>query len=551
MDAKQFTNLVKEIKQINQTPDKKISRMVDTQPVTQKKKKALFAGIGDLVKKAAPVAANFIPGVGPLASQLLSTLNDDEWFDKYNSAGASFNEMLTTKVIIAPDSTRKKPKISVQPRAAFMRFATDVALGNKSLKDIYGSSLLATIRDKTNNVLVSNVEDYYTAFASSARLLAIYYTLEKYTMFAKTQPINIPVIDQLIEGISPTNINKLNGMKESLKNFISSTIRLPYALTEAIRWRFGTMFHTFNTGQPGFVTYDIINIIEFHADSLQIDIQQLQAEIMNAGRASADIYTTFKNHIQRLDVEKAHYDEKEFNLRHNLTLGEFENLKGEFLFDLIKDSRLANSPAVQASTLSTNIWTPSSNVHTNLALFPVEVELDINGPLTISRIYHYITHDLDSYKLTDPQLTFLKSVSKSGWNAIDMGNFYNDLHYVEDSSSTGKIQLASNTTRNTIADLVSNNLVTSLAASMGIYRKALRTGFRYDPLSASYVELDFKMDSDLISYDLAKIAGETLLSIQTAAIRNLLRGDYAGPKPELVNKDIKPLLSEVVTEIIE
>jgi hypothetical protein len=70
---------------------------------------------------------------------------------------------------------------------------------------------------------------------------------------------------------------------------------------------------------------------------------------MKCGRAAADYKLAYSAHQVKFDVDNAHYDEKEFNLRANMAAP--SKLRGKH-HELILDSRLDQSAALQAVTLS-------------------------------------------------------------------------------------------------------------------------------------------------------------------------------------------------------
>lgn len=544
-------------------------------PISGTNKSGFFKTLGKGLSKVAPTAAGMIPGVGPLASQLLSTLNDDEWFDEYKSAGASFNELLTTTV----DNRIGTDNIFIYPRGAFAHVQIDKP--EDGVKDVIFPSMLAYIRQKTNNVLADDIDSYYAVILASIQLYEIYYTMEKLTQFSMRLPVNIPMVTDLFQAIAPENLNTFIGIKDSLKSYLQSTIRLPYALVEAIRWRFGTMFHSFNTGQPGFVNYYPVGqkLIGSPADlsgrnkpnEFDEAIKMIQQNlIIPSGRAAADIKMAYQDHQIKYDVEDPHYDEKEFNLRANMssyrTAESASTEMANFVSTarLIKDSRLASSPAIQASTLSTSIElnSPSGGKLKSVALFPVYrarvnpnlYGLDGAAMITFSmfvavalpnRIYGngmstlgalglpLISHDSNSAKI------------KSGWATFTPSILENKV-IAEYGSRTVTAKYNVNVNQLSRADAsFGGNVQTGVMRSLGFYENNdLLHYATYLKDADESPALRLTIVNNAISYDLAKIGISTLQSIQTAALRNLTRGDYKAKRPDVVTPTV---IKDVVT----
>jgi hypothetical protein len=126
----------------------------------------------EVAKAAVPTALSAIPVAGPilgsLASKLMSTMNDDEWFSDFTTAGATFNEMLKSDSISADGSQYNNPTYAAVANfvGAFAQTVTVVNLGDDVKNNVF-PSLLAYIRKRTNNVLVDNVDQYWYALGAS------------------------------------------------------------------------------------------------------------------------------------------------------------------------------------------------------------------------------------------------------------------------------------------------------------------------------------------------------------------------------------------------
>jgi len=329
---------------------------------------------GNLLKSAAPEVVGLIPGVGPLAKMMLSTMNDDEWFSEFGTAGATFNELNALQSSTDDDNF-------LRGIGATMHFPTFINSASGIFRDQM-PSILAYVRNKAQNILMDDVNQYTVAFVAAVKLYAIYYTGKKYVMLSENQPLNIPLLYSDCFALTPSIYSAFAGMIENLGQYLKTSVRLPYALVEYLRWRFGTSFYSSNTGKPGLVFYDYvpaydvetiwsqrtlgnIGVADFIANLGEL-IEGARTSYISAGRAGADLKLAYDDHQIRYDVEKPHYDEKEFCLRSNLTPW-YERDEPEAPLvttkqpgtassvDLYLDSRLDTSPALQAVTISTGI----------------------------------------------------------------------------------------------------------------------------------------------------------------------------------------------------
>lgn len=538
-------------KMVNNIPD-------STKPVPNNAKKSLFNGVGSLLKTAAPIAASFIPGVGPIASQLLSTLNDDSWFEEYKSAGAAFNEKLVTK--ITNQGTKANVKLLVNPRAAIATIHTRPNFYSTGVQKEVGASMLAYIRKQTNNVLADDTDLYFKVIDAYMHLYAIHFTLAKWLKFAQKQPINIPMPSEVVQIIKPQHLNLLMGIAESLKQYLQATVKLPYPLVEAMRWRFGTLFHSFNTGQPGFVSYDRVSPVATVSaqdkgamllEWISNDIKTYQNIIAEAGRAGGDVTLAYTNQINRLDVEDAHYDEKEFNLRHNIMFQDASYPLVE-LIPIIKDSRLATSPAIQASLLSLSL----PDDENDLTLFTCYRERPDSDNMATWLAY-YVDSTIPYTDNPHNNAALAGIPTKAGWY---LDEFLPGQHLtsrslsfrIDNATGPGALTLSDSMKTDGRATLSYNNsnlFTIALQRSLGFYKtpSSQSTMVFENGTGNNYAQLILSVDQ--ISYDLALVSPETVRAIQSAALRNLTRGNMPGPKPDVTVADVKPAITEIAKSI--
>lgn len=533
---------------------KKVIQSLVTQP---KKANATGGKLMGLLKLIAPTALSLIPGgaaFAPLASSILSTMNDDEWFDAFTGNGASFNQFLQD--MGSRGTISGKNVYELAPAAAIMRVWVKPNTYTSYLQN-FMPQVIADVRRITNNVLVDDVTKYDSAFIMASQLLAVHYMLQKYIKLSAHQPLNIPIISGALTLISPENMSQLIGIAKSLEDFVSSTIRLPYAYTAYLRWRFGTTFFSSNTGKPALILYDLFTIDDVQSSTTISELTQaismLQAAYIAAGRAGADLKLTYQDHVQDLSVEEAHYDEKEFNLRSNMTTfrpSTIENDK-ERPIRVLMDSRLDMNAAIQAVTIST----ATTNSAANVTPFPVESY----------QVFFYNQGTAVRSANVTPQVTYsgagtygLGATSKvdlfpTGWNWIGFTD--QDLASAGATGSATRMVIGGKPTAggsplliqytpmkndgsitvNTITMdylkllILGPSLLSSLQfhnrdfiiAEYGINPEAATTG---DGSEGKVSRI--RVTDTILSYDTAYLYTESLQNIQRAAIRNLVRSDY-------------------------
>jgi hypothetical protein len=350
----------------------------------------------DAGSKIMSIAGKALKYALPIAKVALS-LNDDEWFDEYKASGATFAETLQLNQDVG--KTDDGNKVAVESYVpSLVEIATDFCDYGNNTADFYNAfmpSILSYVRKKTNNVLIEETWKYDVAFVSTVRLYALYYTLRKYEKLALNVPINMPTLPLGVPAIEAKVFNQMIGIADSLEGYLKSTCGLPHALAEYLRWRYGTIFHSDNTGRPALITYDPfvhqvadqlekadepgmifdavynnyipwVRIIKNYNDefipALSHTIAKLQTSIQVTGRAISDLCLAYKDHQIKYDVNDATYDAKEYNLRCNLT-SPSKIITHKDAATVILDSRLDQSAALQAVTCSSSYlpWEPTED----------------------------------------------------------------------------------------------------------------------------------------------------------------------------------------------
>jgi len=522
-----------------------------------KKKKGFWGNLlekgTNLVKAVAPAALSAIPVAGPILANLASAINtnDDEWFDEFKSAGATFNELLADTKLSSEGNMRL---ITPGMLVTQVELLQDSMSAVSTFESQYLPIILAYVRKKTNNVLVTTESDYWKAFVTGSRLYAIYYTLEKYVKLTEDLPTNIPALTGTLPLINPINYSALVGVVDSLKNYLQITIKLPFAWTQYLRWRFGTMFLSENTGKSGLISYDYKYLVASGASvydlsvvpaQISANIDALKAILASTSRAVADIKLAYDDHQLKYDVETRHYDAKEFNLRCNLnserTRG-IPSLNWNPLGVLIyMDSRLDQNAAVQAITLST-------------------AGSDNNAPFHISGMY-IAWYVADAYDITyyhTPAAEWKQARVGAGWytNAVSydivdkIGNitvtqgqgafaaeYLEKQGYVTPVVTVG--QTADGAALNAYQKLVASYCISALQ----VHNQDFETIMGEAAAGAKR----FAFKSKLLSYDAAIITGTQIESIHRIALRNLFRGTYKAKTP--ASKD--PNVVEPIADIID
>lgn len=513
-------------------------------------KKLGEAGL-NIVKSAAPSLVSLIPGIGPIASQILSTLNDDEWFSEFKGNGATFNEWLKVYVETVPNVGIKIPAAY----AGLVEIPTGINQEDTFWND-YMPTILAYVREKTNNVLVDDATNYQLAFISASQLLAIYYHGAKLLELSANQPLNIPDLPARIKVISPENYASFAGVIKSLGEFIKTTIRLPYAWTEYLRWRYGTIFESENTGKPALISYTFTSFTIYTTDlpsegntlsaASELDkwtqlISGFKSAYIGAGRAGSDLKLAYSDHEQRLNVESRHYDEKEFNLRCNFTPTKstaysYRNNGNTILLD----SRLDMNAAIQAVTISTVGVTPGQN--------PTEFPPFITyAPLIHFYLDAVSLQNFTDFVTTKLQLepTLVKYVE--GWNTIIWRHDFNDVlkYSPTDASVNG---YGEGGTLGILA-YINDQLAAALAASAQLHN---RPNYSIACGDATHDTNYATVAITPLSYDIANVSGETIRNLHRAAMRNLIRGNYkrklADGAKEVIKDEVKEI-SKVVTDM--
>ena len=523
----------------------------------------------NVAKAVAPMAASFIPGVGPVVSKILSTLNDDEWFEEFTGNGATFNEYLKLTDVYNTYSSEHNT-LGVRPTGAIASITTYVNKLDSFWED-YMSSVLAYVRSKTNNVLVDDTTKYTDAFVAAISLYAVYYNIGKLIKLSEKQPLNIPTVVNAYTLIKPTNYAQTLAIHRSLEEFLKTSIKLPYALTSYLRWRFGTIFHSDNTGKPGLIMYDFCRWASLPmtaGSGITFDttvaglvglVDALKNDYVQAGRAGADIKLAYEDHSVIYNVEDPHYDEKEFNLRSNC--GESFTSPAN-AYTVILDSRLDMNAAIQAVTISTTpdpvwIWSVNSRNEYGPAFASNNLNVKTPFPTVRPRIAFYMDastlaqfRDTLSGDGTYPSLGNPNAIGyTSGWNFI----YPQSLYAFAAAADTQFLVLSeedwmrmNTATAPVVADYkaraIRSFIEQALMVSLQLHNRPV-----INSIEALVAGSSNAMDVQALplSYDMATLTRDSLNGLQRSAMRNLIRGNYKNKKNP-VTPELKSAVAETV-----
>jgi hypothetical protein len=405
----------------------------NTAPLKAKEADEVAEKSADTLSKVATFAKKGLQFALPIVKAALS-FNDDEWFSKYKTSGATFAEPLVARedhdAGKADDNLPEYALVHCKTVPALTQISTDFNANygdqTTSFDTSVMPSVLAYVRNKTNNVLVEQPNAYRDALVATIQLYSIYYTLRKYEKLTLNIPLNVPTLPLGVNALAPETYSQAVGIADALEGYLKTTSGAPYHILAYVRWRFGTTFKSDNTGRPGLIHYDpfasrtysyrnLDPIVIGHGtkdplitwvhnehetkpyiQSLKEAIGELQTRIMNCGRAAADLHTAYKDHQVDYSVNDSIFDAKEYNLRCNLT-SPMKVAPGYDKVELVLDSRLDQNAALQAVTCSSSkrmrkIAGESGN---GSAQYQVAVYKGVCPTDTEAIIYPFIDHTIN------------------------------------------------------------------------------------------------------------------------------------------------------------
>jgi hypothetical protein len=546
----------------------------------------------EVAKQALPTALSLVPGVGPVLSSLsqglLSTMNDDEWFEEFKSAGATFNEMLASTRVAGDKADVSTNDVNLQSLVGAVGvYSCHINLG-EAIKENVFPAFLNYVRSKTENVLVDDTDKYWYSIGDTIQLYAIYYDIMKYLKFAESLPLNAPTLPDVLVAANPVINSQIAGIASTLRDFLKTSTGIPYALREYLRWRFGTMFLSENSAKAGIISYDIdsvylpdntsyrINWVGFqiadtvtqNANRLITDlttaISALKNDILLQGRANADVALAFKAHATRYDVEERHYDEKEFNLRCNLTSDGQVAFTAKDHNRLLLDSRLDINAAIQAITLSTRPRgqaDPTSVIDetdfhgysgsTDLAFIHVVdtqiitnvVSLTSTAASTFNR--YLFTRTFAGTNWAWFRIFDAVNTNNSGGKRMPVPSAIVSYDINENDHITFENCGLTSRQATTITEYITAWVYKILAISLQMHYNDVVFYVGVGVPGATTLGDATYLQSAPLAYDTAEVTDNQLAAIQRCAIRNLFRGNYTNKQP------VKPAVAEAVSDVVD
>jgi hypothetical protein len=546
----------------------------------------------EVAKQALPTALSLVPGVGPVLSSLsqglLSTMNDDEWFEEFKSAGATFNEMLASKRVAGSGASVSPNDVNLQTLVGAVGvYQCHINLGSGIKENVF-PAFLNYVRSKTENVLVDDTDKYWYSIGDVVQLYAIYYNIMKYLKFAENLPLNAPTLPDVLVAANPIINSQIAGIASTLRDFLRASTGIPYALREYLRWRFGTAFLSENSAKAGIIVYDVDsvylpdntaynlhwlgagigNTITQNATNLITEltnaISALKNDILLQGRANADVALAFKSHATRYDVEERHYDEKEFNLRCNLTCDNQLCFTAPDHNRLLLDSRLDINAAIQAITISTRprgsgdptdvvdeinshgygVYKDTSFIHvvdtkivTNVVGLSASAATIFNGALFEAT---YNGTNWAAFSIADTV-----QANNAGTRTLPVPTAI--LSYDQNSQDQITFENCGISSRQvtTVSQYISAWVYKVLAISLQMHYNDVVFFVGIGIPNASVLGDATYLQSAPLAYDTAEVTDDQLAAIQRCAVRNLFRGSYTNKQP------VKPAVAEAVADVVD
>lgn len=466
---------------------------------------------GAIAKNLAGSALKLITGNG--------STNDDEWFEEFSSAGATFNEPFG--LIQYPGATSGVTDV-YNLTGCLLEITVDLPISDYWKRQLL-PTILAYVRSKTNNVLNATEDDYWKAFTLVVRLYAYYYQGLKYIELAEHIPTNISGITTVFPTIQPATISQFKGVIENLGDFLKSTCKLPYALTSYIRWRFGKTFNAVDSSKPGLVMYNFFDSNE-SVDEWILDIEELKAQLITVSRANSDIALAYANHVVSYSVDPRAYDKKEFLLRCNLQSAQTGIATTTSNVLLYLDERLNASTVLQASTLSTGVINVSDTEA--VAPFPIkQVFVHLYLPKSIKSYFEYQSGD--QYEFTVPAgwhsaVIDLKSNDTSKLKVIGTAGGYSAEATVSDA-----VKAVGTTSTDAAIKFFVNKLADIAVNSLELHNYARG----WCPVNKNG-GITSAIRARALACDTAYVTAQTITGMQKTALRNLIRGNYSNATPK-------------------
>lgn len=374
-----------------------------TEGTTAVQKKGILGAIGNLAKKALPIAASFIPGVGGIVAKTLDgvvngSANDPEWWQSVPGESVTMNVPLRPYTYDAGEitiddiadnadavtwNTMSKLLNPTHVRPYQLEF---ISISSFALYDplkffnvtenMATQYLMTEIRKVVNAVPLQAASTYREVLANNAVAYSLWRQLKKYKFLITHGQTYLPNFDDpMYEVLQTANAAWLDSRISRLEEFLHASVRLPHTLCEYLAWRFGRIYRINKSAKAAIVMHNVIGVQQQVAtyDEFISDIIAFNTTTTARQQAATDIMNAYINHDMFVDVPddtQFIYDAKEFALRCNMNVA----LTGVLTEDtninpIMIDSDLDNPTVFMASSVSTGVYNYDST--TKLPLFPV------------------------------------------------------------------------------------------------------------------------------------------------------------------------------------
>lgn len=529
---------------------------------------------------AAPLVANLLPGpAGTIAKTLLSSLNDDAWWQKHPGESATTNTPIAlvehSGTILAGGSTLNYTTSYARAQVAFMH-STVATLSNANQYLIsacfmptinqVNQFIIPHIRAVVNAVPLVSAARYRDVLANNATLYAVWQTLKKFEYLTRHTPAYMTTYDDVIFPIlQSSNAEVLQAQIKRVADALQANVRLPHTLCEYLGWRFGRVYKSANSAKAGQIMYNAFPV-EWTIDDVKDYITQLitYTSLNNElVQANADLYTVYASHDQAVHIKDDSqyvYDLKEWMLRMNLSfvqrLTPVDNeVDSRYIArPVVIDSALSNPEVFMASTVSTAIparlpSNASEDVTTYDVLFPVmECNVYMPAPKTFDGAFTGALELYDSFSISNTTPTTTSRIGYVGETVTASGGFRSK--FVLLTVFQPKVPIAPNGTRELGSGTVGYSvpeLLNALIAcksldlyNMGVYVNAhYPTDSHTSDMNTGWTNLDLTA----ISIDTAFVPPDTIVVEHNYAMANLC--SVSRPRSASRDKEEREIRSEV------
>jgi hypothetical protein len=476
----------------------------------------ILSKVGNLAKKALPLAAKYLPGVaGTVAKLAENVFNDPEWWQSVPGSGVTLNVPLQDQAMGHLDAGPIKSFTDIQEfaevraiRPPFMEFPSLESGAMASAGYVFQPSdnmvtqyLMPEIRKVANAVVLQDANDYATVLASHATIYALWRNLKKYDFLLKHGQTYLPnTNDVAFPILQVANAAYLQSTINRLEEYLRANVRIPHTLCEYLAWRFGRIYKANSSAKSTCVLYNVLSMGAplSHYDDLITRLMNVISSTPELQKANADLYNAYASHdmeVEIADETQFSYDKKEFLLRTNQNFATDFDEERTALYDtsvVMLDSDMDNPTTFMSSTVST---TGKDGAGKRTVLFPT---LCVIFWTYVTDVAHFGTFVLSG--------TTGAPVSADRWPewivpALSSNNWRATYHF-EGYSPLGAAGKSPNGNKYRVVSRLDSSLVLALCKATELYNAGVfqaAVQIKGDvPTSAQGL---FRTTSDTIQYD--------------------------------------------------